>query len=393
MRFALLTMCAAALVACSDTKAPTDPSTRKSAPALPIDRRPGASPTTIDARAVSVQLEELVTRRFSSVSLPPDSFSLSPDAVHPDIACRSGWNGSRCWLLYTPYKNSDPSYENPAFLLVRNDTTWMTPPAVRNPIISFPGAGQYNSDPDHAFDPATGRLVQVYRLVTGSTNNIMIMSTGTARQWSQPTLAFSEPSHDAVSPSLIIEPDRFAKVWYVRSGPTGCQSRTSTVQLRTAAPDPLTNFENAQWSAPSTVDMAIPGYVIWHIDVAELPRGGYLAFVAAFPVGTSCSNSDLWLEASADGVAWRTFAIPLLWRGMAIARSRSISTWYRGTIRYDAEGDTLHLWPSALATKNWNVYHVALPLEQTLELLASARPSDMRALRKLPPRPTTIPMP
>ena len=393
MRFALLTMCAAALVACTDGRTPTGPSTRRSAPPVPADRHPGPTPRVVDARPVSVVLEELVAGRFSGVTLPPDSFSLSSDAVHPDMACRPAWNGSRCWLLYTPYKNSDPSYENPAFLVARGDTDWTTPPAVRNPIVSFPGPGQYNSDPDHAFDPASGRLVQVYRLVAGSSNNIMIMSTGTARQWSPPALAFAEPNHDAVSPSLVIEADRTGKMWYVRTGSAGCQARASTVQLRTAEPPPLTSFENATWSAPTPVVMSIPGYVIWHIDVDELPRGGYLAFIAAFPVGTSCSNNDLWLATSPDGVTWRNFAIPLLWRGMAIARRRSISTWYRGTIRYDADGDTLHLWPSALSNNDWRVYHLALPLEYTLGLLAAARPSDMRTLKRVPPRPVRIPMP
>lgn len=386
-------MCSAALVACSESKAPTDPSPRKSSPSLPNDRRPTPLPTIFDGRPISVQLEELVTRRFSKVTLPPDAFSLSPDAVHPDIACPSEWNGSHCWLLYTPYKNSDPSYENPAFLLAGNDSTWVTPPEVRNPIISFPGLGKYNSDPDHAFDPVSGRLVQVYRVVTATSNDIMVMSTATAKQWSQPVVAFSEPKHDAVSPALVIKPNRLARMWYVRSGASGCQTVASTVRLRTAQLSLLDYFENAKWSDPVAVGMSIPGYVIWHIDVEDLPRGGYLAFIAAYPVGTSCSNSDLWLATSADGLTWRSFAIPVLWRGMGIARRRSISTWYRGTVRYDARGDTLHLWPSALSGTIWSVYHVAVPLQKTLQLLEAAQPSDMSNLRKVPPRPTTIPMP
>jgi len=386
-------MCGAALVACSETKAPTDPSPRKTAPSLPDDRRPTPLPTIFDGRPISAQLEDLVTRRFSKVTLPPDAFSLSPDAVHPDMACPSEWNGSHCWLLYTPYKNSDPSYENPAFLLAGNDSTWMTPTGVRNPIISFPGLGKYNSDPDHAYDPVSGRLVQVYRVVTATSNDIMVMSTATAKEWSQPVVAFSEPKHDAVSPALVIKPNRLARMWYVRSGASGCQTVTSSVRLRTAQLSLLDYFENAKWSDPITVSMSIPGYVIWHIDVEDLPRGGYLAFIAAFPVGTSCSNSDLWLATSADGLTWRSFAIPLLWRGMALARGRSISTWYRGTMRYDAAGDTLHLWPSALSGAIWSVYHVALPLQKTLQLLEAAQPSDMRSLKKVPPRPTTIPMP
>ena len=393
MRFAFLTMGVAALVACSDTKAPTEPSPRKSAPSQPGDRRPTPLPTVFDGRPIGVQLEDLVSRRFAKVTLPPDGFSLSPDAVHPDIACPSQWNGSRCWLLYTPYKNSDPSYENPAFLVAGDDSTWMTPPEVRNPIVAFPGSGKYNSDPDHAYDPVSGRLVQVYRVVTPTSNDIMVMSTGAGMQWSQPVVAFSEPKHDAVSPSLIIKPNRTARMWYVRSGADGCQARTSTVRLRTAQLSLLDYFENAKWSEPITVNMSIPGYVIWHLDVEDLPRGGYLAFIAAFPIGTSCSNSDMWLATSADGLTWRTFAIPLLWRGMAIATTRSISTWYRGTIRYDVQSDTLHLWPSALAGRYWNVYHVAVPFAETLRLLDEAQPSDMRALKKVPPRATQIPMP
>lgn len=408
MRFVLLTVCAAALVACSEMKAPTDlvstgkatPTGKngpagKTAPALPHDLQPRSRVAKMDARPVTVQLEELVTSRFAKVALPADPFSQSPDAVHPDIACPSNWNGARCWLLYTPYRNSDPSYENPAFLMAGSDTAWTTPPDVHNPIIGYPGLGQYNSDPDHAFDPGTGRLVQVYRVVSATSNNIMIMSTATAKQWSQPVLAFAEPNHDAVSPSLIIESDRTGKMWYVRAGPAGCTAQSSKVLLRTAQPALLTYFENAQWSAPTPVDMSIPGYTIWHMDVDELPAGGYLAFIAAFPVGTTCSNSDLWLATSPDGITWRNFAIPLLWRGMAIARNRSISTWYRGTIRYDIDGDTLHLWPSALSGRSWNVYHVALPLEQTVELLGMAKPSDMRALRRRAPKPaaTVIPMP
>jgi hypothetical protein len=393
MRIACLTLCAAALVACSDVKTPTDPSARRSAPALPGDRRPTPLPSIFDGRPIGAQLEDMVARRFAKVTLPADAFSQSSDAVHPDIACPSQWNGSHCWLLYTPYKNSDPSYENPAFLMAGDDTTWTTPPDVSNPIVSYPGPGRYNSDPDHAFDPVTGRLVQVYRVVTATSNDIMVMSTGTAKQWSQPVLAFSEPKHNAVSPALIIRPNHTARMWYVRTGIEGCQTRSSSVRLRSAQLSLLDYFENAKWSDPVAVDLSIPGYVVWHMDVDDLPRGGYVALIAAYPVGTSCGNSDLWLATSVDGLAWRTFAIPVMWRGMKIATSRSISTWYRGTIRYDAADDTLHLWPSALSGNNWTVYHVALPFAKAIQLLTDARPGDMKTLKKVPPRAATIPMP
>ena len=64
---------------------------------------------------------------------------------------------------------------------------------------------------------------------------------------------------------------------------------------------------------------------VWHLDVIDIP-GGYLALVAAFPKGTSCSASDLWLATSSDGIRWRTFAVPILWRGMKLVENRSLVT-------------------------------------------------------------------
>src|SRR5579884_2606983 len=87
-------------------------------------------------------------------------------------------------------------------------------------------------------------------------------------------------AHDAVSPSLIINSDRSAKLWYVRAGGQGCSAAASTVALRTAQPDSGQRFEQADWSAPSPVDMVIPNYVIWHLDVTALPNDrGYVALV------------------------------------------------------------------------------------------------------------------
>jgi hypothetical protein len=315
------------------------------------------------------------------VSLPPDAFSQSADAVHPDIACPSGgWNGGKCWLMYTPYKNSDPSWENPGFLVAATDTDWVTPLSIRNPIVPFPGVGKYNSDPDHAFDPVTKRLVQVFRVVGDTMNRIMIMSTGNAQQWTTPVVAFAARSHDAVSPSLIIESDRTAKVWYIKSGTAGCNAQSTTVELRTAHPDPTQSFEAVGWSDPVEVALTIPGYTVWHIDVAELPFGGYVALIAAFQKGNTCGQSDLWLARSDDGLAWRTLPLPVFWRGMTTATRRKISTWYRGTLRYDPQTDLLDIWPSALAGPSWTIYHAAVRLGELSDLMSSAKPSDLRSV-------------
>jgi len=390
MRFTLLTFGAIALASCTDSKAPTSPPRFSADASLPTE--PSAPRQRVDPRPIAEQIESLIRPRFRPVTLPADGYSLSTDAVHPDISCpnASPWNGTRCWLMYTPYKNSDPSYENPAFLAAGSDTAWATPPQVLNPVIGYPGQGQYNSDPDHAFDPATGRLIQMYRLVADSMNRIMLMSTANARQWTTPVVAFKERNHDAVSPSLLIDNDRRAKVWYVRTGTEGCLARTSTVLMRTSHPGNGVGFEQADWSAPTPVDLTVPGAVVWHLDVIDVP-GGYLALVAAFPRNSMCSASDLWLATSSDGIRWRTFAVPVLWRGMSMVQNKSLTTWYRGTMRYDAESDMLHLWPSAFAGARWGVYHLSARLGDLLAVLGSAQAADWRALALKQPKARLVP--
>ena len=397
MRFVFRALCAVALAGCSDVKAPVEPKQSNVVPANPLDKHPHADArSSIDPRSVSERLEDIFGARLAKVSLPSDPFSLSSDAVHPDVACSPDtWNGARCWLMYTPYKNSNPVFENPAFLLATDDTTWATPPQITNPLIPYPGASGYNSDPDHAFDPTTRRMVQVYRVVADSFNKIMTMSTGNARTWTTPTVAFVERNHDAVSPSLVIEENRTAKLWYVRSGAKGCDAAASTVWMRSATPDADSRYEHASWSAPTSVDLAIPGFVIWHFDITKLSESrGYLAMIAAYPRGWNCANSDVWLATSADGLHWQTYAAPVMWRNMKAARDRSISTWYRGTVHYNSQTDMLDLWPSALSKSTWNVYHVSVNLASALAVLRIAEPLDrtiMLGMSKMAAAPLSMP--
>jgi len=392
MRFVYRVGCAVALVACADSS--QNPTVPVSRPLRPADAPlvPGSTNTQFDPRSISDRVEELVGQRLTKVRIPPDGYSLASDAVHPDIACPpDNWSGFRCWLMYTPYKNSDSGYENPALLTASSDTTWDTPAEIKNPIVPYPGRDKYNSDPDHAFDPVTGRLVQLYRVVADSFNKVMIMSTADAKQWTPATIAFKERNHDAVSPSLIIERDRQAKIWYVRTGGDGCSSATSSVQLRVAMPDSNSRYERSDWSPATPVNLTIPGFVVWHLDIAAMPNdGGYIAFVVAYVKGLTCGASELWLATSANGVSWRAYPMPVLWRTMKLAKKRGINTWYRGTLRYDAATDSLDLWPSALSASTWTVYHTRTKLSELLTLLQVAPPPDFRnslfSLRSSRPR-------
>jgi hypothetical protein len=181
----------------------------------------------------------------------------------------------------------------------------------------------------------------------------------------------------------------------VRSGVSGCGATWTSVELRVAQPDSISRYEQSDWSAPRPVSLAIPGYVIWHLDVASLSNGrGYVALVVAHAKGASCAHSELWLATSPDGISWHTLPMPVLWRTMKLAKARSIDTWYRGTLRYDPATDSLHLWPSALSNRSWTVYHTAAKLSDLLGLLEAADPTDLRAaLSAFHPRRPRMPMP
>jgi hypothetical protein len=345
-----------------------------------LDRIPNDT-TTPDLTPIMSRVEATFSPTLSQIAIPADAFSTASDAVHPDVVCDpASWNGARCWMTYTPYLNSNPTWENPSFLAASADTSWTLPPGVTNPVVPWPGVGAYNSDPDQGFDPGTGRLVTFYRRVDGTYNNILIMSTADGRTWSQPKLAFREVNHNAVSPAVVIDAQRNARVWYVQSG-VGCTSSTTSVAMRTARPDSGQAFEDAAWSDPVGVRMSQPGFAIWHMDVIALPQAsGYLAVLASHPTGSDCASDDLWLAISPDGIQWRVFAVPILWRGMAAAKKLGIQTWYRTAVRYDPATDILHIWPSALTVNNrWNIYHAQANLTGLLRTLMAATPADQPA--------------
>ncbi len=381
MRSAIAIVTVALLVGCTDRPMPT--AVRVDADAGRGPARPGQDKipndtTTPDLTPVMSRVEAAFSPSLTQIAIPPDGFSAASDAVHPDVACGdSTWNGARCWITYTPYLNSDPTWENPSFLDAGSDTSWMLPTGVRNPVIGWPGVGAYNSDPDQAFDPGTGRLVTFYRRVDGVYNNILVTSSGDGRTWTEPKLAFRELNHNAVSPAVVFDAGRHAHMWYVKSG-IGCTASTTSVRMRTASPDPGQAFEDAVWSPSVGVQMSQPGFAIWHMDVTALPRGaGFVALLASHPSTSDCASNDLWLAISPNGLKWRVFPVPILWRAMAAAKRLGIRTWYRGALRYDARNDMLHIWPSALDVNNrWNVYHAQANFSRLLRVLMAATAAD-----------------
>jgi len=312
------------------------------------------------------------------------TYDSTGENVHPDILLfPEPWHGWRCWMLFTPYRESNSRLENPSVVASDDCLSWQEPQGVRNPFIEPPRAG-YNSDPDHAFDPGLGEVVTLHRVAGDFTNQILISSTTDGRLRTRPRLAFEEPNHRAVSPALVISGDRTGRIWYVDAG-SGCSSSWSRVKLRTARPGPRQSFRDASWSLPEDVDLYQPGYVVWHLDVLELPGNqGWLALYAAYPStgpGVRCSNDDEFLAWSADGKKWRTFNAPILWRGMP---RLGLASLYRGSLAYDAERDLLRVWFSGLDTDlSWWSYYVSFEYTALRRALEGAAPGALGSLVSL----------
>lgn len=303
--------------------------------------------------------------------------------VHPDVVTfQMPWNGFRCWLSFTPYKGSNKMLENPSIVASNDCDNWKVPPGAVNPLVDLAQRNSvvYNSDSDHAFDPAHNSSVMLFRSVALDTNYVNIMETRDGITWTQPVVAFKRASHEAVSPSLVIEPDRRGHIWFVNTGKTGCSAGATTVETVTAKPRRQESFVEADWSAPVTTNLEQPGYVIWHIDVIQIPDGSFLAVYAAFPqaYGSSCANNDLFLAWSKDGVDWTTSTVPIRWRTMNELPLRSL---YRASLLYSAASNSLRIWFSAMdPNHNWWTYDSTYDYGKLMDALQRAAPGAAQVL-------------
>lgn len=330
---------------------------------------PPAPPPTVHDFAS--ELRAAIVEPVRRLEIP--TYDSTGENVHPDILrFAAPWHGWRCWMLFTPYKGSNVSLENPSVVASDDCLAWQVPDGVRNPFVQ-PPALAYNSDPDHALDPGLGEVVSLHRVVTDRMNRIFISTTADGRVRTRPQLAFEESNHHAVSPALVISADRVGRIWYVDAG-GGCNYGWSQVKLRTAHPTAGQSLRDATWSSPENVDLYQPGYVVWHLDVLQLPGSqGYLALYAAYPStgpGVRCSNDDDFLAWSPDGRKWHTFHAPILWRGM---EGLGLASLYRGSLGYDPDRNLLHVWFSGLDTElSWWSYYVGFDYAKLRRALEDA---------------------
>lgn len=298
----------------------------------------------------------------------------SGEAVHPDVvAFDYEWNDARYWLTMTPYAKSDQTLENPSILSSADGRSVRVPAGLENPVIKPPVKSRdYNSDPELLYEPKSDRLVMFYRFVEKKTNTIHVSVTRDGVNWTALPAPFWERSHQAVSPTVAPRAGAPARMWYVNAGRAGCDTKSTRVVVRNAT-DQTGGIVDTRWLSPKPTDLAIPGYVIWHIKARWIPeKSEYWMLIAAFPEGTSCQTDDLFFARSSDGVHWTAYPQPVLrhedrqWTAGAV---------YRSSFLYDPHSDELQLWISARGTDDaWRMGYARVRYSRMLSVLEANQP-------------------
>ncbi len=268
--------------------------------------------------------------RYPIALTTPDG---SGQAVHPDvIRLDEPFRGYRYWMAYTPYPFGDERLENPCIRASTDGLNWERVAGCPDPIFAAPeDVKGHHADPELVF--RNGRLTMLFMTTTVGEALATISHTETsdAVTWSDAKPICRDDW--IVSPCVAADDDGYI-LWYVQCH-ADAPLPVSTL-FRRAGPD-LGRLGDAQ-----TCTLAIPGHVLWHIDIIA-DGSGFEALATAFPKGLNPSRSRLFRAVSADGV---TFTLsspqPIVSPSLFGWDNRMI---YRST--FIREGQGYRIWYSA----------------------------------------------
>lgn len=276
----------------------------------------------------------------------------SDEMVHPDaLVFPTDWHGSRFWYVATPYPRGNAGFENPSGYSGSGSDQWHPLPGVANPL-ALPASGAYLSDPDVTFDPVLGELRVYYRQTIADADELFLITSRTGSDWSVPQLVARDVKFGLISPAVVRMADGAWRMWTVNAHNGGCKARATGVALNQRR-----SRDGKRWGDATPVALVIPHHVPWHWDVQYVgARKEYWALVAAFPDGTNCSRSAVFLARSADGTTWTPSPTPLLEPGM-FGPMRDLV--YRSTFRYFPGSDVVTVWFSG-AREEEGTFHYSL---------------------------------
>lgn len=261
----------------------------------------------------------------------------SGELVHPDaVAFPERWQGRKYWVSGTPYPTGNPTYENPSIYQGYTSRQMTVPANVKNPL-ALPSAGGYLSDPDMVYDPDRDQLRMYYRYMTGSSDDLYMMTSQNGAEWSAPQFVLSGEKYGVISPAIVRESASAWRMWSVSALERGCTSYMSGVELQQRR-----STDGVTWGDPASVTLRVPGRVPWHLDVQYIPaKKEYWALVAAYPDGATCSQTAIYFARSADGTSWTVAPNPLL-GAYEFAPLNDLV--YRSTFHYHEASDAVTVW-------------------------------------------------
>jgi hypothetical protein len=262
----------------------------------------------------------------------------SGQMVHPDaVVFPQRWQGRRYWVSGTPYPLGNPKYENPSIYQGYTSQQMNVPANAKNPL-ALPGPlGGYLSDPDMLYDPDANELRMYYRQTVESADLLFMITSQNGQQWSAPRRVLTGDRYGLISPAIVRESATSWRMWSVSAVAQGCYSLSAEMSLnQRRSTDGLT------WSAPEPVNLTVPRRVPWHLDVQYIPaKQEYWALIAAYPEGTTCSQTAIYFARSADGTTWTVAPNPLLGPYEFGPLNDLV---YRSTFHYHEASDAVSVW-------------------------------------------------
>ena len=270
--------------------------------------------------------------------LQTPTYDGSGELVHPDaVVLPERWNGHRYWVSATPYPTGNPKYENPSIYQGYKSQQMLVPTGVRNPLAQPGSLGGYLSDPDMLFDPDRDQLRMYYRQTTTSSDVLYMMTSQDGVQWSAPVRVFTGERYGLISPAIVRESASSWRMWSVYAVAQGCYSLSGEMSL-----EQRRSTDGVAWSAPEPVNLRVLGRVPWHMDVQYIPaKQEYWALIAAYPQGTTCSQTAIYFARSADGTNWTVSPNPLLGPYEFAPLNDLV---YRSTFHYHEASDAVSVW-------------------------------------------------
>ncbi|MDP8232543.1 MAG: hypothetical protein P9L91_07750, partial [Candidatus Zophobacter franzmannii] len=242
----------------------------------------------------------------------PYTSEVNNEIVHPDVIYEpEGWNGYKYWMVFTPFPNSEPQYENPCIVVSQDGLTWSVPTGLTNPVVAvdlIPANYdyQYYSDPDFILSSDKATMYLSWRYKHGWVDEELLVITSTdGINWSTETLVLStnENFEKLISPAIIYNDAQY-ELFTVNStvSPRKYYRRTAGTPLGPWVNRTELNFALYNGESWILSDQVAGASMVWHWNMIY-EEGEYWMIGAVGPATTS-SGGSLWIAKSTDGLNW-----------------------------------------------------------------------------------------